>query len=69
MCIRDRIYVMTKGGPGTSTLLLPFLIFRRFFIALAIGEGAALSMVLTALVLGVGLFYMILLYRRVRFYR
>jgi len=65
----DIIYVMTKGGPGTSTLLLPFLIFRRFFIALAIGEGAALSMVLTALVLGVGLFYMILLYRRVRFYR
>jgi len=64
----DLIFVMTKGGPGTSTLLLPFLIFRQFFIALKIGEGAALSIILTLLVLSVGLFYMILLYRRARFY-
>jgi len=65
----DLIFIMTKGGPGTSTLLLPFLVFRQFFIALKIGEGAALSLMLTLLVLSVSLFYMILLYRRARFYR
>lgn len=64
----DLIFIMTKGGPGTSTLLLPFLVFRQFFIALKIGEGAALSIILTLLVLCVSLVYMALLYRRARFY-
>jgi ABC-type sugar transport system permease subunit len=65
----DLIFIMTSGGPGTATLLLPFLVFREFFIDLNIGVGAAFSLFLTVLVLCVSSVYMLLLYRRARFYK
>ena len=39
----DEIYLLTSGGPGTSTEVLSFTIYQRFFTENRIGFGAAMS--------------------------
>ena len=48
----DLIYVMTGGGPGTSTETLSFYIYKLGFKSLNIGEAAAASIVFLAVVIG-----------------
>ena len=46
----DEIYLLTSGGPGTSTEVLSFTIYQRFFTENRIGFGAAMSVVVIFLV-------------------
>jgi multiple sugar transport system permease protein len=48
----DEVYLLTGGGPGTSTEVLSFTIFRRFFIEDRAGYGAAMSVAVIFLVCG-----------------
>ena len=39
----DEVYLLTGGGPGTSTEVISFTIYRRFFTEDQAGYGSALS--------------------------
>lgn len=41
----EEIYLLTGGGPGTSTEVLSFTIYRRFFTEGLTGYGSAMSVV------------------------
>lgn len=41
----DEIYLLTGGGPGTSTEVVSYTIFRRFFTEGQTGYGSAMSVV------------------------
>ncbi|GAA1710461.1 carbohydrate ABC transporter permease [Fodinicola feengrottensis] len=41
----DQIYMMTQGGPGTSSTNLPFYLYQRAFLGFDIGQAAALGVV------------------------
>ena len=47
----DLIYSTTRGGPGDSTLVTGFLIYRSAILNNRIGYGAAIAMVLTLIIL------------------
>jgi multiple sugar transport system permease protein len=47
----DEVYLLTSGGPGTSTEVVSLTIYRRFFVEDHAGRGAAMSIV-AFLVLG-----------------
>ena len=47
----DLIYIMTRGGPGVSTDLVSYFIYRTAFVSLNIGEASAMSLILLAIVL------------------
>jgi multiple sugar transport system permease protein len=48
----DLIYIMTRGGPGISTDLVSYFIFRTAFVSLDIGLASAMSIILLAVILG-----------------
>ena len=54
--VYDQIYMITQGGPGTSTLVLVYHIYNSAFVSWDLGYASAVSMVLFALVLAVTLF-------------
>jgi len=39
----DEVYLLTSGGPGTSTEVISYTIFQRFFLQDNAGYGSALS--------------------------
>lgn len=39
----DEVYLLTSGGPGTSTEVVSFTLFQRFFTEDRIGYGSAIS--------------------------
>lgn len=45
------IYIMTGGGPGTSTLTLPIFMYKQAFVSFQLGYGTAISMII--LVIGI----------------
>ncbi len=47
----DLIYVLTRGGPGVSTDVLSYFIYRKTFMGLNLAEASATSYVLLAVVL------------------
>lgn len=47
----DVIFVTTKGGPGTETVVPTLLIYKRAFVNGQVGSAAAIAAILTALVL------------------
>jgi raffinose/stachyose/melibiose transport system permease protein len=49
----DVIYVMTKGGPGTSTVVPAWQVWRRAFYYGEIGSAAALGVTIAAISLAV----------------
>mgnify|MGYP000116318422 FL=1 len=50
--VYDQVYMITQGGPGTSTLVLVYHIYQTAFVtATDYGYASAISMVLFALVL------------------
>jgi multiple sugar transport system permease protein len=51
----DQAYVLTKGGPGNSTVTLVYYIYDRGFGALKMGYASAISFVLFAIILAVSL--------------
>ncbi|MDW4497203.1 sugar ABC transporter permease [Sulfitobacter sp. D35] len=46
----DEIYLLTGGGPGTSTEVISFTIYRRFFTEDQTGYGAAMSLATIAVI-------------------
>lgn len=54
----DLVYIMTRGGPGTSTYLISYFVYRSAFFGLDLGQAAAISVVLLLVVLALtGLLY------------
>ena len=47
----DLIYIMTRGGPGVSTDLVSYAIYRTAFVSLNVGEASAMSAILLAAIL------------------
>lgn len=60
----DLPYVLTKGGPGTSTEVLSFFAYRRAFLGLSLNEGSAAAFVLLLIVLAMTVVFFALLERR-----
>lgn len=53
----DFIYVMTAGGPGTSSTTVPYLAYVEAFIKLNYGSGAATALLALVVVLPFALVY------------
>lgn len=47
----DQFYVLTRGGPGSSTMTVVYWIFNMSFFSFRLGYGAAASVVLLILLL------------------
>ena len=47
----DIIWIMTKGGPGTATEVLPTLAYRLSFINFNFGQSSAVSVIILAILL------------------
>lgn len=47
----DQFYIMVAGGPGNQTLTAVYWIFNQSFVSFRLGYGAALSIVLLAILL------------------
>src|SRR6185437_6599906 len=60
----DLPYVLTKGGPGTSTEVLIFFAYRRAFLGLSLNEGAAASFALLLIVLVLSIVFFFVIERR-----
>lgn len=59
----DLPYVLTRGGPGTSTEVLSFFAYRRAFLGLRLNEGAAAAFFLLVIVLALTVVFFSLLER------
>jgi len=56
----DYVYLMTGGGPGRASAVLPYELYKTSFQSLKLGLGAAMSFYLLALiVLSTGLLYFV----------
>lgn len=53
----DLIFVMTAGGPGTSTKLVSYFMYEQGFVFLKFGYAAAISMVLFLINIILTIFY------------
>jgi len=51
----DLIYVTTRGGPGDSTLVTGFLVYRAAFQQNKIGYAAALATIMTVMIFGISM--------------
>lgn len=49
----DQFYVLTKGGPSGSTLTAVMYVHSQSFVRYNLGYGAALSMIITVVILGI----------------
>lgn len=54
--IFDLIFVLTKGGPGTQTSTLSFIVYKNAFQYNQLGYAAAMAVVLTAIILAISVF-------------
>ncbi|MFC6823568.1 carbohydrate ABC transporter permease [Halopelagius fulvigenes] len=52
------IFVMTSGGPGNSSMVLPVYIYRQAFIQNNFGVAAAIAVVMLLIMLGYGMVYL-----------
>ena len=48
----DKIFVLTRGGPGGATNVPSYFSFQNFFEKANVGYGAAIATVLTAVIVG-----------------
>ncbi|MFB6308334.1 MAG: carbohydrate ABC transporter permease [Haloarculaceae archaeon] len=51
------IWVMTKGGPGISSMTLPIMIYQQAFVDFNVGFASALSLILFAILLVFSYYY------------
>ena len=49
----DYVVIMTLGGPYNSSTVLAYYMYEQTFLALRYGYGAAIAMVLLALMSGI----------------
>jgi raffinose/stachyose/melibiose transport system permease protein len=48
--IFGQIFVLTRGGPGTATLVPSYFAYKNYFEKAAVGYGSAISTVLTVII-------------------
>jgi raffinose/stachyose/melibiose transport system permease protein len=60
----DIIYVMTKGGPGTTTESLAILLYKKAFNFNEMGYGTAIAVVMFLIILVISIFQLSILRRR-----
>jgi raffinose/stachyose/melibiose transport system permease protein len=53
----DLFFVMTKGGPDHATEIITTYLVSTVFVDHEVGYGAALSVIMTVVVVGMGLLY------------
>jgi raffinose/stachyose/melibiose transport system permease protein len=53
-----QIFVLTRGGPGTATLVPSYFAYKNFFEKANVGYGSAISTVLTVIILGLTLWFL-----------
>jgi ABC-type sugar transport systems, permease components len=46
-----QVYVLTRGGPGTSTLVPSYFVYQNFFEKAAVGYGSAISTIMTIVII------------------
>lgn len=63
----DLVYGLTKGGPGLTTETLSLAAYKYYFSRAQFGIGSAYGMVVFALVLFLGVFYLNRIKRNLRF--
>ena len=51
------VYMLTKGGPGTSTIVPSYYSYTQFFQSQPVGYGAAISTALTVVVVVVSIIF------------
>ncbi len=61
----DLVYILTRGGPGVTTDVMSYYIYRRTFMGLSLAESSAASFIL----LFVTMFVVVFLYRAMRMQR
>ncbi|GAB1516316.1 sugar ABC transporter permease [Actinophytocola sp. KF-1] len=54
----DKIFVLTRGGPGGSTLTPSYFSFQNFFEKANVGYGAAIATVLAAIIVGLSFLFL-----------
>jgi multiple sugar transport system permease protein len=54
----DVIWIITKGGPGSATEVLPTLAYRLSFIHFNFGQSAAVSVIMLAILLIAAVLYL-----------
>jgi multiple sugar transport system permease protein len=59
----DLIYVMTRGGPGTSSITLPFSVWNQGFVLFDIGAAASQALVVV-IIISVVTFFLIRIFRK-----
>ncbi|MDM9622879.1 sugar ABC transporter permease [Rhizobium sp. AC44/96] len=53
----DLPYILTRGGPGTSTEVLSYFAYRKAFLGLSLNQGAAAAFFLLLIVLVLTVFF------------
>lgn len=53
----DIIWVMTKGGPGTATEVLPTFAYRLSFVSFQFGQSSAVAVVMLVVLFIIAIFY------------
>jgi multiple sugar transport system permease protein len=59
----DVIYALTEGGPGDATKLLSMVLYQQLFQFSNIGVGSAIAVVMGLVAFGIGLAFVVFLYR------
>lgn len=54
----DKIFVLTRGGPGGSTNVPAYFSFQNFFEKVNVGYGAAIATVLTVIIVGLSFLFL-----------
>ena len=54
----DLIWIITKGGPGSATEVLPTLAYRLSFINFNFGQSAAVSVIMLAILFVAAVLYL-----------
>lgn len=52
------VFVMTSGGPGNTSMVLPVYIYRQAFLQNDFGIAAAIAVVMLVIMLGYGMVYL-----------
>ena len=54
----DLIWIITKGGPGTATEVLPTFAYRLSFISFNFGQSAAVAVIMMVVLLLAAVLYL-----------
>ena len=63
----DQIYIMTQGGPGTSTMVYNYYLYRNAFFSLRMGYASAMAYIMLIIIFAVTIIQIRLLNRSVQY--